>query len=254
MSAHWRQVAWLAQISRPLRRSLLPGHFKESYINRALDGYSQPTYVEIGVRKGECFRSTRAARKVGIDPDRHDELRTLRPAEEFHAMASDEFFAERAPAVLEHASVHVALIDGLHEFRQVARDLLNIEPYMRPDGMVFLDDINPRTRERAVDTWTGGPWNGDVWKVAALLPRVRPALQLRTIDADEGLGVVTGFGGAQAEGADPRVALQECKALDYEYLEEKRPLLLNLIAPAQFDPLAWRAELDDESGGGGGSP
>ena len=114
MSAMSRHVAWLAQISRPLRRRLNPGRFKESYINRALDGYSEPTYVEIGVRKGECFRLARAARKVGVDPERHDELLTLMPREEFHALTSDEFFAERAPAVLGHASVHVALIDGLH--------------------------------------------------------------------------------------------------------------------------------------------
>lgn len=246
MSAFSRQISWLAQISRPLRRRLEPERFKEHYINMALDCYRQPTYVEIGVRKGECFRLARAARKIGIDPDRHDELRTLEPLEEFHAMTSDAFFAECAPAVLERASVHVALIDGLHEFRQVARDLLNLEPYMRPDGIIFLDDLNPSTRQRAADTWTGGPWNGDVWKVAALLPRVRPALRLRTIDADEGLGVVTGFGRARAEEEDPR-ALEDCKALDYEYLQEQRSSLLGLIAPAQFDPLAGRADLGGET-------
>jgi hypothetical protein len=209
-----------------------PQGFKESYINRALSTYGEPTYVEIGVRRGESFRLARATRKIGIDPVAMPEMSHLRHGEEYHEMTSDDFFAQRAPQVLQQASVHVALIDGLHEFRQVANDLLNLEPYMRDDGIVFLDDLNPRTREKASDVPTGEAWNGDAWKIAAFVARARPHLQLRTVDADQGVGMLAGFAAVTVPDLDVEIA--ECKALDYRTLERSRASLLNLIAPGDF--------------------
>ena len=232
MRSRSENVAWLAEMSRPARRRLTPHRFKEQYIKDALSTYRDPTYLEIGVRSGESFRIAKAARKIGVDPVRTEEMSRLRPGEEFFAMESDEFFADTCPRVLKPASVHVALIDGLHEFRQAARDLLHLEPYMRPDGIVFLDDFNPRTRERASDTCAGGPWNGDVWKVAVFLSEARPDLQFWTVNADEGVGVVSGFHGQYAE--DIAQAMNDCKLLDYTHLEDNRASLLHLITPSQF--------------------
>lgn len=230
-----KTVAWLAEISRPARRRLTPHRFKEQYIGKALSTYRDPTYLEIGVRQGESFRIARAARKIGVDPVRTKEMATLRPGEEFFEMTSDVFFAQYSPGLLEPASVHVALIDGLHEFRQAARDLFNLEPYMRPDGIVFLDDFNPRTLERSADVPTGGPWNGDVWKVAVLLATARPDLKFWTVDADEGVGVVAGFHGGESPVSAQ--AMDGCEALDYSHLDSNRASVLHLIAPSAFDVL-----------------
>ncbi len=216
-----------------------PHAFKETYIAAALARCEEPTYLEIGVREGECFRLAPAGRKIGIDPVECHAIRPLRRGEEYFVMSSDEFFAEQAPHVLQPASIHVALIDGLHEFRQVACDLLNLEPYMRPDGLVFFDDMNPRSASRAadvppgkVDVPGGVVWNGDVWKIAALVARARPDLTLTTVDADQGVGVLSGFGSGRDE--DLRAEIERCKALDYSELESVREQLLHLVPPTDF--------------------
>lgn len=231
-----RLLEQLARVSKPTRRKLVPGRFKETYVRRALERYPQPTlYLEIGVRNGDSFRFVGADRKIGIDPELTPSMATLRASESFFEVTSDEFFATFAADVLEPRSVHVALLDGLHEFRQTLRDLLNLEPFMRPDGVVILDDCNPRTAERGSDVPIGGAWNGDVWKVPAYLLGERPDLRVATLDADEGVGVVTGFG-ARAEPLDePTVA--RYKALPYEHLDSDRTSVLNLLPASRFDSL-----------------
>jgi Methyltransferase domain len=231
-----RQLEELARVSRPLRRRLAPGRFKETYVNQALARYERPTlYLEIGVREGESFRLANADAKIGIDPERMPSMDTLDPGEAFFETTSDGFFAEHAPRVLEPESVHVALVDGLHKFRQVLRDLTNLEPYMRPDGIVILDDCNPLNAERGGETPVGGAWNGDVWKLPAFLIAERPDLRVMTLDADEGVGVVTGFG-RPAPTVDERM-IDRYKALPYEHLASDRTRVLNLVPPSRFDSL-----------------
>lgn len=236
MRLRTRLMIWVDS-TRSARMRLAPLRYKETYIRAALESCAQPTlYLEIGVRRGDCFRFVDADRKIGIDPVRLEQMRNLRPEERFVEVTSDDFFAGVAPAMLEPGSVSVALIDGLHEFRQIARDFLNLEPYMHPDGVIFLDDFNPRTRERAADVATGGAWNGDGWKLAPLIRTARPDLYQRTVDADEGIGVVTGFGRAARIEASARIdeAIEACKALDYSELETARADMLGLVSPRQF--------------------
>jgi hypothetical protein len=223
----------LGRSSRPVRRLVRPRQFKETYVNEALLGRPAATYLEIGVRDGESFRLARAGRKIGIDPDRRPALATLRPGEEFFEMTSDRFFDEVAPEVLAGVPVDVALIDGLHEFRHALRDLLGVERYLRADGVVVLDDCNPRSARAAAETGDGGAWNGDVWKVAAYVRRERPDLSFVTVDADQGVGIVTGFG-QPADLPSPET-VERYKALPYEHLDRNRPAVLGLTPAA---PLA----------------
>lgn len=231
-----RQLENLARLSRPLRRRLAPTRFKETYVNRALARYGRPTtYVEIGVRDGESFRLTRADSKIGIDPERTPSMSSVRAGELFFELTSDEFFARAAEEVLAPASVHVALVDGLHEFRQVLSDVLNLEPYMRTDGVVIVDDCNPRSAERASETPIGGAWNGDVWKLQPYLLEQRPDLRVATLDADEGVGVISGFGTPPPP--PDSAAVERFKALAYEYLARDRTAVLNLVPPSEFDSI-----------------
>ena len=57
-------------------------------------------------------------------------------------MTSDEFFANEA-AFLERRGIDVALIDGLHTYGQVVRDVENTLRYLRDDGIIVLHDCNP---------------------------------------------------------------------------------------------------------------
>jgi hypothetical protein len=232
-----RQLEMLAKVSRPLRRRVAPNRFKETYVNRAaLHRRNRATlYVEIGVRDGESFRLVRADRRIGIDPERWPSMASLESGEQFFEATSDEFFDLHADVVLGEASVDVALLDGLHEFRQVLRDFASLERFMRPDGVVIVDDCNPRSAERASDVPIGGAWNGDVWKLVAYLVAERSDLRVTTIDADEGVGVVTGFGRPPAEIDD--AVIEHYKALPYRHLEADRSRILNLRPPSSFDSL-----------------
>lgn len=220
----------VANRTRTVRRRLTPRQFKETFINHALRERTAACYVEIGVRTGECFRRAVAARKVGVDPVRYPALARLRRGEEFFEMPSDEFFDHHADRVLGGRTVDVALIDGLHQFDQALRDFLNVERYMRPGGVVFLDDCNPPARERA-EVRAGGAWNGDVWRVAALLAEVRTELGFVTLDCDQGLGMASGFGDA---GPAPSAAdVTRFAALDYGVLAADRAAVVNLRPPTR---------------------
>ena len=69
---------------------------------------------------------------------------------------------------------------------------------MNPGGVIVLDDLNPLLERYSSDQPTGGHWNGDVWKIAAFLNGERPDLLLRTVDADQGIGIVAGCTGSKA--------------------------------------------------------
>lgn len=217
------------QISYFIRhKSLARIYYKQYYINTAIRALRGRTYLEIGVRNGDCLRQIQCALKVGVDPFRSPVFNELRADEQFYQVESDTFFeAGDADRVFADRKVDVALADGLHEFHQTLRDVLNIERYIRPDGVIFIHDCNPPTRRRT-EVRDGGEWNGDVWKVAYYLRHYRPDLEFFTIDCDEGVGVVTGFGkrpaGEQADAGN----IAMCKQLDYSVLENNRQGVLNL--------------------------
>lgn len=206
---------------------------KETHINRALAAFGGPaTYVEIGVRDGGCIRRIRASRKIAIDPAPIGPQEISSDGTEIHAVTSDDFFAGAAPAELPPESVHVALVDGLHEFRQALRDVLNLEPYMARGGWIFIHDCNPLTQRHAEDP--NGPWNGDVWKVPYFLRRFRPDLECHTLDCDWGLGIVTGFSG---QSVAPRPEdVEMTAALGYAVLDAGRKQILGLRSPLSAFP------------------
>lgn len=234
-----RLASHLVVRSRPARRRMAlrvrPRNFKETYINEALAVTEGVTYVEIGVRDGDSMREVKAARRIGVDPARSARLVTLGNVD-FFEKTSDAFFSEDAPALFAATGIDVALIDGLHEFRQALRDLLNLERHMNPGGVIVLDDLNPLMERFSSDRPTGGHWNGDVWKIAAFLHGERPDLFLRTVAADQGIGIVTGFTGRRPEWPSSDT-IKRYKALRYDYLSEQRRSLLNLVSPAPLSSL-----------------
>jgi hypothetical protein len=57
-------------------------------------------------------------------------------------MTSDAFFASQT-AFLAQRGIDVALIDGLHCYGQVVRDVENTLRYLRDDGVIVLHDCKP---------------------------------------------------------------------------------------------------------------
>jgi hypothetical protein len=212
--------------------------FKETHINRALRGFrGETTYVEIGVRDAACITQIAATTKYAIDPAPIDPTGSRWNGVELFSVTSDDFFRNNAITELGPRPVHVALADGLHEFRQTLRDILNLERFMSTSGVVFVHDCNPPTRRHAEDM--NGPWNGDVWKVAYYLRTYRPDLGFFTLDCDWGVGVVTGF--AKRPPAPRAQDVERVAALDYDFLDSDRRSILDLKSKLVSAPFfAWR--------------
>lgn len=188
------------------------------------------TYIEIGVRRGLNFRQIKCSRRIAVDPMRYPEFVRLHPNELFYEKGSDQFFAEDAKDLFQDGKIDVAFVDGLHEFRQACTDVLNIERHIQPNGVIFIHDCNPSTRKQA-EVRDGGPWNGDVWKVAYYLVNYRADLHFFTINCDQGIGVLTGFMARvlKNEHTIPDGSLlKEIKEMDYKVLEQDREKVINL--------------------------
>nr|WP_231997191.1 class I SAM-dependent methyltransferase [Mycobacterium sp. 1245111.1] len=186
----------------------LPGANRIRAVQRALDGRVSPVYLEIGVSKGQAFRRITADEKIAVDPAFRLTERTRRLADvkaratHYFEMTSDSFFEERA-AFLAERPIDVALIDGLHTYEQVVRDVENTVRYLKDDGVIFLHDCNPAFEliGRRAETWEDfvaqqkgplviGIWSGDVWKSIVYLRSLRRDLRVAVLKCDMGVGVV----------------------------------------------------------------
>ena len=219
----------LGRRSRPLRRVVTPHQFKEAYVNEALAGRVGATYLEIGVRDGESFRLAHADRRIGIDPARRPALATLRAGEEFFEMTSDRFF-EITPRLLAGIRIDVALIDGLHEFRHALRDLLAVERYMREDGVVVLDDCNPRSADQAAEPGMAAPGTatcGRSRSTSAGNDRISPSSPSTPTRVS-----ASSSASARRRTTQQTDTIERYKALPYDYLDRNRRAVLGLVAPA----------------------
>lgn len=178
---------------RPIRQRLQPREYKEFYVQEAIDRSEADAYLEIGVRNGHSFRAVRAPFKVAVDPERTAWMQNLKAGESFFESTSDLFFEKEAPVLLKNEPLAACLVDGLHTFEQSLRDVINASAWMAVDGTIVLDDCFPRSEERASLEPTGGAWNGDVWKTIAVLKETQPHWDVRTLDVDEGVGLITGL-------------------------------------------------------------
>lgn len=217
-------------------------------VQRALEGRAKPLYLEIGVQSGKTFRRIAAADKVAVDPRFRLSARTKRRADALGAthyfeMTSDAFFADPPP--LLGRGVDVALIDGLHTYQQVVRDVEKALRFLSDDGVIVLHDCNPRNARigypaasfdqfRAENAWWAQflGWSGDVWKAIVQL-RTRDDIAVSVLDCDFGVGIV--------RKGQPRSQLrytpEQIKSLDYADLAADRQQLLNLVHPDSLPEL-----------------
>ncbi len=214
-------------------------------VRQALNGRDKPVYLEIGVSKGRAFRQISAEEKIAVDPAFRLSERSRRFADEkartthYFEKTSDAFFENEAE-FLAQRNIDVALIDGLHTYGQVVRDVENTLRYMKDDGVIVLHDCNPRTAsigfpaDSYEDFVAKNPWwsvmfgwSGDVWKAMVQLRSTRDDLLIAVLNCDFGVGVVRkGLPESRLSYSEESVA-----ALDYEDLAADRQHLLNLKPP-----------------------
>jgi Methyltransferase domain len=225
----------------------MPGVNRIRAVQRALDQRVDPVYLEIGVSRGQAFQKIAADVKIAVDPAFKLSQRTRDLADakaratHYFETTSDAFFEDQA-AFLEKHPVDVALIDGLHTYEQVVRDVEYTVRHLKDDGVIFLHDCNPpfELAGRRAASWDDfiaqqkgplviGLWNGDVWKAIVHLRSTRPDLVVGVLKCDQGVGFV--------RKGTPETTLpyspQQVDALTYADLKADRRRLLNL-KPARY--------------------
>ena len=103
-------------------------------------------YLEIGCFDDELFNHVNCELKVGVDPVSGGTVRKT----------SDQFFSNN------NQYFDCVFIDGLHEYKQVQKDIINSLRFLNDGGIILLHDCLPNNfYEQAIPRcqWT---WNGEV--------------------------------------------------------------------------------------------
>lgn len=142
-------------------------------INELIKMHGYKNYLEIGCSSDDCFKAITAESKIGVDPFHGGT----------HRMTSDDFFASN------DKKFDIIFIDGLHQYEQVRKDMLNSVEVLNDNGVILVHDCLPLNYKAQLPFPPGGDWNGDVWKAF---------VEMRTLDnidsavslIDHGVGII----------------------------------------------------------------
>jgi len=131
------------------------------------------SYLEIGCFEDENFSTIKIKNKIGVDPESGGT----------HRMTSDKYFQTNSD------KFDIILIDGLHTYDQVKKDIFNSIDRLNPNGVIIMHDCLPAKIWNQVVPRIYHFWNGDVWK-AIVEMRTLNDYDTYTCFADHGLGVI----------------------------------------------------------------
>ncbi len=185
--------------------------------------YNYVNYLEIGVHSGINIRKIIAEHKDGVDPGREGVI----APETNYPITSNDFF----DLIKGHnIKYDIIFVDGLHIDYQVYKDIINALNHLQPNGTIICHDMNPmwEITQKNVATENCGCWNGSCWKGWTKLRSERTDLEMYVVDTDHGCGVIR-FGNQEVINL-PKNAYD----LDFEYLDNNRKDILNLITVEEF--------------------
>jgi hypothetical protein len=130
-------------------------------------------YLEIGCDNDQLFSKINIKNKIGVDPVSGGTIRDT----------SDNFFKNNT------IKFDVVFIDGLHEYKQVKKDIENSLNYLSDNGVIFLHDCMPKSYFHQAVPRAQGSWNGDVWK-NIVEARTKIEIDTYVIFADQGIGMI----------------------------------------------------------------
>ena len=131
-------------------------------------------YLEIGCDQNQLFSKIKIKNKVGVDPFSGGNVRKT----------SDQFFLEN------NEKFDIIFIDGLHEYKQVKKDILNSTDCLNKGGIILVHDCMPDSLGKQAVPRYKMQCNGDVWKAIVDL-RQNNDLEIYTCEIDQGIGVIT---------------------------------------------------------------
>lgn len=202
-------------------KSLIKDMYRYDIINELIKTKGYKSYLEIGVRDGQCFEQIECQHKIGVDPNPTSGHTT-------HIMTSDEYFHQLG----QTDKFDIIFIDGLHIHDQVDKDIQNSLEHLNEGGTIVLHDCNPPTIFHALDypVFThpaNGDWNGSVYLSLIKLRIKNHNIKLVTVDTDWGVGLLT------KESSAP-VAAHLISDVNWSFFDSNRQEILDLISPADF--------------------
>lgn len=187
---------------------------RSEIINFLIKNNDYRTYLEIGVADGNNFKKIHCKKKISVDPGSG----RYHFAEPTFKMTSDQFFKKNKE------KFDLIFIDGLHEFKQVERDINNSLKCLAENGTVVCHDLNPLKEKDQLVPRQADIWNGDCWKAFVKLRMKRSDLEMTVIDTDYGVGIIK-------RGSQERI---KAKNLTYQNLQKNRKKWLNLVSLKKF--------------------
>ena len=131
------------------------------------------SYLEIGCDDDYSFSQIEVEKKIGVDPYSGGNYKGT----------SDEFFLKNSECF------DCIFIDGLHEYDQVYKDIINSLKFLNEGGIILLHDcLPPSIHQQAVPRYKR-TWNGDVWKAIVNL-RTNANYDTVTCYIDHGVSII----------------------------------------------------------------
>ena len=131
------------------------------------------SYLEIGCDNDDAFSKIKLNDKIGVDPHSGGNFRGT----------SDLFFHQNKK------KFDCIFIDGLHEYDQVNKDILNSLDSLNENGIILLHDCLPKSMNQQAVPRFQWVWNGDVWKSIVKF-RCRNDLDIVTCKIDHGISII----------------------------------------------------------------
>jgi len=181
-------------------------------IKYMIENKNYKKYLEIGCHNDEVFNKI-SIEKIGVDPVSGGNFRGT----------SDEFFKKNK------SNFDCIFIDGLHEYKQVKRDILNSIKFLENDGIIILHDCLPPSIDRQRVPRTRYTWNGDVWK-AIVEVRTWSHVDTYTILSDQGLGIIQ----KKYNSDILNLKITNFDKLIYKFFYENYPILMRTIYFEEF--------------------
>ena len=177
-------------------------------IKHAIKKNDYKNYLEIGCHNNEVFDKIEIE-KIGVDPISGGNYRGT----------SDKFFKENVK------NFDCIFIDGLHEYNQTKRDILNSIEILNKDGIIILHDCLPPSISHQRVPRTRYTWNGDVWK-AIVEARTWEHVDTYTVLSDQGLGLIK----KKKNSNVLNIGNVSFKKLKYKFFYENYPKIMRIIS------------------------
>jgi len=191
-------------------------------INNIVNKYHFKRYLEIGVSLFDNFNKINIPYKVSVDPGDY--------AKYDYNVTSDEFFANNKE------TFDCIFLDGLHEGKQIYRDIKNALKVLEPNGVIIIHDVNAITRNHTIRESPSlalgkGSFTGDVYQGFCKAKKELKDWSCFSVNITTGCGIIT---------QNPLLKnIQNAykENMDWDYFNAHRTELLQLISYSEYKEL-----------------